>query len=274
MPVMVRLDHIVGAGLVRSQIAATKATGIDANDVATVQNVPGGLGRVAQENAFAAEMRGRQRPCQVIPINGRVILFVHRQPRIVSRVNKDRVGRLMVGHQILKKGEMMRRDSGKTSPIAAHRGDTAIVQPDGVIESAENDSEQHDFMVAAQRHDLAFFLKRDQLIHDITTVGTTIDVVSQKNQLVFASRINGLNQRAQRLGATVNVAYHKTSHRFPIDLRLHRPPKRPVSTESNDSLLPHAAIEIMGTALQMSKAAQFIFGSPNLTPGAISVRIS
>jgi hypothetical protein len=59
---------------------------------------------------------------------------------------------------------------------------------------------------------VTFFTKLDHLLDNVPAVGSTIDIVAKKDQLVIRLRIDGFDQCSQRFGASVNVTNRITSH--------------------------------------------------------------
>ena len=118
----------------------------------------------------------------------------------------------IVGLKIPIKLQVIRRYFLNRSSVAGHRGEAAVFQPDRFVHPTQNDSHQHDLVIASQRHDLAALAKLKNLLDHVSAIGTAIDVVAEENDFVIPLRFNRLDERSQCLGTTVNVADDELSH--------------------------------------------------------------
>jgi hypothetical protein len=74
--------------------------------------------------------------------------------------------------------------------------------------------EQHDLVVAQERHKLAVPPEREQLLEHRSAIRTSVNVVAERDDLVAFFWPDGLGYRRQRRRATVDVSNRNDSRSF------------------------------------------------------------
>ena len=128
--------------------------------------------------------------------------------RPVVGMDKDvRVG-LVVWAAVPHEFEMLLRDGFRFVRAAVGRQGrvAAELQPEGSFGTRLQGGKEHLLVIAHERNQPAPAGERQELVEDATAVGTAVDVVAERHDLVPGRWANGLDQRRQGQAATMDVA--------------------------------------------------------------------
>ena len=115
-------------------------------------------------------------------------------------------------HAALDEGLVIGGNSIEMASVAHERRQATHLKPSLWIDALKRAAIEHNLVVAAKKSRLVRPLKLDEKIDCSAAIGTAIDVVAQENQHVFWTRIDGRDQRTDRLTATVNITDGDRAH--------------------------------------------------------------
>src|SRR6266536_3356749 len=72
--------------------------------------------------------------------------------------------------------------------------------------------EHHEVVVAAQGDEIAALAQLQELLDDTARVGTAVDIIAQRDNLIVRSQRDRLQEPLQDVGVTVDVADGKVTH--------------------------------------------------------------
>ena len=94
----------------------------------------------------------------------------------------------------------------RAARIVGYGGVAAAVDPELIVVLAFRDMEQHLLMIPLDQHEVAASVQGHELLDDPLAVGAVVDDVAEEDQGVVLAGVDGVDERLQGGGASVDVA--------------------------------------------------------------------
>ena len=190
----------LAAGCVQgSEPTATPAEGVDADQMAQVEDFAGLLRGVAEDSRFSGNVRPRHPQLERLPPHGLPMLLGERTIRVVISVGK----KMRVGFEIIAPGadvfdvRLRNLARAKRLPVRSHRGRAADFQPVVGLGLPVDIVEHHFFMIAQQRDELAAVAEAEKLVDHLPAFRTAVDAVAEHDHRIVGPEIEHFNKSAQ-----------------------------------------------------------------------------
>lgn len=211
------LPNLASGGVQGSEPAASPAVGIDAEDVAQIEDLAILLRGVADDRRLAGNVDTRHHVADRMPPPVLPALIDERLIGLISAMDEEmrrRFVKVSPGADVVDVLVGNRVHFSTGIAIRLDRLSSAAEKPIIGLRLAVEIVEHHLFVIAAERDDAALLAERQQLIDHLATFGTAIDAVAKRDYRIVGLWLNGFDESAQRLPTTVDItdSYHARGH--------------------------------------------------------------
>ena len=218
VPALVRLPHLAALDVQRRQPAVAVTPGVDALEIAEVEDLAALLRGVADDGGLAGTVRAGLADFHRVPEKRLRRLGRKRQVGQIVAVNVEVPLRLVEQPAAAQELDVRRRECPRA---AAMPYDSSVALPPNISQSTYNsrlavvDLQHHFVVIAQQRDQAALPPELQQPLDRAAAVGAAVDVVAQRDDRVVRLRPDRRQQRLQRGQAAVDVADGNGARRRP-----------------------------------------------------------
>ena len=205
---LLRLPDAAGGDVERREPAVAVAVGVDADEVAEVEDFGLLVRRVTEDRGTAGEMGFRRVPLERLPAEVAPRLAIQRAAGEVVAVD-EKVARPF-DHVAPTADEFdvfgFDLANAKTFAVGVERLGAAVDEPFLDRHQAVDRVEHHLLVVALNALDVALLAKSEQLIDAVAAVGAAVDHVAEDDERIVGSELQSVDERRQGCVAAVDVA--------------------------------------------------------------------